>query len=99
MSTGSDGGCLDVGFSARRYDAVLIKMDPINAGSRRMVPGATDLPPGDAIGVHRHLHEGEIIVITRGTARVKLGRETVTAGRRRIDASFRRQLAVVGSHS
>src|ERR1043166_737720 len=58
---------------------LLIKVDPINTGSQRMVLGSSDLPPGDAIGVHRHLQEDEIIVITRGTARVQLGARFVTA--------------------
>ena len=58
---------------------LLIKVDPTNTGSRRMVLGSSDLPPGDAIGVHRHLQEDEIIVITRGTARVQLGKQFVTA--------------------
>src|SRR5690348_3113563 len=58
---------------------LLLKVDPINTGSHRMVLGSSDLPPGDAIGVHRHLHEDEIIVITRGTARVQLGKQFVTA--------------------
>lgn len=47
---------------------LLIKVDPITTGSRRMVLASSDLPPGDAIGVHRHLREDEIIVVTRGTA-------------------------------
>src|SRR5215831_20267934 len=50
---------------------LFIKVDPLSTGSRRMVLGSSDLPPGDAIGVHRHLQEDEIIVITRGTARVQ----------------------------
>jgi quercetin dioxygenase-like cupin family protein len=58
---------------------LLIKVDPTNTGSRRMVLGSSDLPPGDAIGLHRHLQEDEIIVITRGTARVQLGKQLVTA--------------------
>ena len=58
---------------------LFIKVDPVNTGSRRMVLGFSDLPPGDAIGVHRHLQEDEIIVITRGTARVQLGKEFTTA--------------------
>jgi hypothetical protein len=49
---------------------LLIKIDPITTGSRRMVLAMSDLPPGDAIGVHRHLKEDEIILVTRGTARV-----------------------------
>lgn len=52
---------------------LLLKVDPVNTGSRRMVLGSSDLPPGDAIPVHRHLREDEIIIILRGTARVRLG--------------------------
>jgi quercetin dioxygenase-like cupin family protein len=61
---------------------LLIKVDPITTGSQRMVLGSSDLPPGDAIGVHRHLREDEIILVTRGTARVQLGKQhfTATAG-------------------
>jgi quercetin dioxygenase-like cupin family protein len=59
---------------------LFIKVDPANTGSRRMMLGFSDLPPGDAIGVHRHLQEDEIIVITRGTARVQLGKQFTTAG-------------------
>jgi quercetin dioxygenase-like cupin family protein len=59
---------------------LLIKVDPITTGSQRLVVGSSDLPPGDAIGVHRHLREDEIILITRGTARVQLGKEYFTAG-------------------
>jgi quercetin dioxygenase-like cupin family protein len=58
---------------------LFIKVDPTNTGSRRMVLGSSDLPPGDAISVHRHLQEDEIIVITRGTARVQLGKQFTTA--------------------
>lgn len=57
-----------------------IKVDPITTGSQRLVFGSSDLPPGDAIGVHRHLREDEIIYVTRGTARVQLGTRVYTAG-------------------
>ena len=59
---------------------LLIKVDPLTTGSRRMVLGSSDLPPGDAIGVHRHLRKDEIILITRGSARVQLGTQFYTAG-------------------
>lgn len=59
---------------------LLIKIDPVTTGSQRMVLGSSQLPPGDMINLHRHLQEDEIIVITRGTARVQLGRNTYTAG-------------------
>jgi quercetin dioxygenase-like cupin family protein len=58
---------------------LLIKVDPVTTGSRRMVLATSDLPPGDAIAVHRHLSEDEIILVTRGTARVQLGKEKYTA--------------------
>jgi quercetin dioxygenase-like cupin family protein len=59
---------------------LLLKIDPKTTGSRRLVLGRSDLPPGDSIGVHRHLREDEIILITRGTARVRLGTTQYTAG-------------------
>lgn len=58
---------------------LLIKVDPVTTGSQRLVLGTSDLPPGDSIPVHRHLREDEIILITRGTARVQLGTERYTA--------------------
>ena len=58
---------------------LLIKIDPINTGSQRMVLGSSDLPPGDAIAAHRHLREDEIIIILQGTARVRLGTQDYTA--------------------
>ena len=59
---------------------LLLKVDPKTTGSQRLVMGSSALPPGDAIGVHRHLREDEIILIIRGTARVQLGRDVQTAG-------------------
>jgi mannose-6-phosphate isomerase-like protein (cupin superfamily) len=59
---------------------LLIKIDPVTTGSRRMVLGSSDLPPGDAIRTHRHLREDEILLVTRGTARVQLGTKLFTAG-------------------
>ena len=59
---------------------LLIKVDPLTTGSRRMVLGTSDLPPGDSIGLHRHLREDEILLIFRGRARVQLGRDFYTAG-------------------
>jgi mannose-6-phosphate isomerase-like protein (cupin superfamily) len=57
-----------------------IKVDPVTTGSTRLVLGRSDLPPGDGIAVHRHLREDEIMIITRGTARVQLGTSFYTAG-------------------
>ena len=58
---------------------MLIKVDPVTTGSRRMVLATSDLPPGDSIGVHRHLSEDEIILVTRGMAEVQLGKDKYTA--------------------
>ena len=59
---------------------LLIKVDPVTTGSHRMVLGSSDLPPGDAIPMHRHLREDEIILVLRGTARVQLGARDYSAG-------------------
>jgi len=59
---------------------LLIKIDPVTTGSQRMVLGASDLPPGDAIGMHRHLQEDEIMIVLRGNAEVTLGGKKYEAG-------------------
>jgi quercetin dioxygenase-like cupin family protein len=58
---------------------LLIKVDPVTTGSRRMIMATSDLPPGDTIGLHRHLSQDEIIFVTRGTARVRLGKRDYSA--------------------
>lgn len=59
--------------------SLLIKVDPISTGSETLMVGYSDLSPGDAIGVHLHLQDDEVMVITRGTGRVQLGDEFHTA--------------------
>lgn len=59
---------------------LLIKIDPLTTGSQRLVLGMLHLPPGEALGVHRHMREDEIIIFTRGTARVQLGTQLYTVG-------------------
>lgn len=59
---------------------LLIKVDPVTTGSERLVLGMLHLPPGEAIGVHRHMREDEIIIFTRGTARVQLGTQIHMVG-------------------
>ena len=54
---------------------LFIKIDPTSTGSEHLVLGSSDLPPGDAIGLHRHLREDEIILITHGSGRLQLGRD------------------------
>ena len=59
---------------------LLIKIDPLTTGSQRMVLGSSDLPPGDAIGMHRHLQEDEILLVFRGSAEVRLAGRKYEAG-------------------
>lgn len=59
---------------------LLIKIDPVTTGSRQMVLGSSDLPPGDAIGMHRHLQEDEILLVFRGSAEVQLAGRKYEAG-------------------
>jgi quercetin dioxygenase-like cupin family protein len=59
---------------------LLIKIDPINTGSQRMVLGSSDLPAGDMIGMHRHLQEDEILIVLRGKAEVQLAGRKYEAG-------------------
>jgi quercetin dioxygenase-like cupin family protein len=59
---------------------LLIKIDPLTTGSQRMVLGSSDLPPGDAIGMHRHLQEDEILLVFRGNAEVQLAGRKYEAG-------------------
>jgi quercetin dioxygenase-like cupin family protein len=59
---------------------LLIKIDPVTTGSQRMVLGSSDLPPGDAIGMHRHLQEDEILMVFRGNAEVQLAGRKYVAG-------------------
>jgi quercetin dioxygenase-like cupin family protein len=59
---------------------LLIKIDPITTGSRRMVLGSSDLPAGDMIGMHRHLQEDEILIVLRGKAEVQLAGRKYEAG-------------------
>lgn len=54
---------------------LFIKIDPASTGSEHLVMGSSDLPPGDGIGLHRHLREDEIIFVTRGSGRLQLGRD------------------------
>ncbi len=58
-------------FQGRR--PLWIKVDPQTLGSRSFTVGMEDLPPGDSIGVHKHLQEDEIVFVYRGTVEVTLG--------------------------
>jgi quercetin dioxygenase-like cupin family protein len=50
-----------------------IKVDPQTLGSRTLTVGMEDMPPGDSIGVHKHLQEDEVVFVHRGEVKVTLG--------------------------
>jgi mannose-6-phosphate isomerase-like protein (cupin superfamily) len=51
----------------------IIKVDPRNGGSRDLMMGYEDIPPGGAIPPHRHLIADEIIFVHRGSGVVEVG--------------------------
>jgi quercetin dioxygenase-like cupin family protein len=51
----------------------ILKVDPQNGGSSRLVFGTEDLPPGGKIDAHRHPGSDEILFLQNGNARVTLG--------------------------
>ena len=61
---------------------LIIKVDPVNGGSKHMVVGTEEIPAGKSIPVHKHSHADEFIVLQEGTAIVTLGarRQTANAG-------------------
>jgi quercetin dioxygenase-like cupin family protein len=52
-----------------------IKVDPKNGGSRHLILGTENIPPGGQIARHKHLGQDEIVLIQTGSAHVWLGRE------------------------
>ncbi len=52
---------------------IWIKVDPQTLGSRSFTVGMEDMPPGDSIGVHKHLQEDEVVFVHRGEVQVTLG--------------------------
>jgi quercetin dioxygenase-like cupin family protein len=50
-----------------------IKVDPQTLGSRTLTVGMEDMPPGDSIGVHKHLQEDEVVFVHRGEVEITLG--------------------------
>ncbi len=84
MATSARPAVIALAEGERRFlrgeTPLLIKIDPVNTGSQRMVLGSSDLPAGDAIGMHRHLQEDEILLILRGNAHVDLAGRKYDAG-------------------
>jgi mannose-6-phosphate isomerase-like protein (cupin superfamily) len=58
---------------------IWIKVDPQTLGSRSFTVGMEDIPPGDSIGIHKHLQEDEIVFVHRGAVEVTLGDSTHSA--------------------
>ena len=44
-----------------------------NSGSKHLVLGTEDIPPGGVIPRHKHLEQDEILLVQTGTAHVTLG--------------------------
>jgi quercetin dioxygenase-like cupin family protein len=50
----------------------ILKVTPQNSGSKRLVLGTEEIPPGGVIPWHKHLEQDEILLIQTGTAHVTL---------------------------
>jgi len=50
----------------------ILKVTPQNSGSKHLVLGTEDIPPGGEIPRHKHLEQDEILLIQTGTAHVTL---------------------------
>ena len=59
-----------------------IKIDPVNGGSKRLLVGTEDIPPGKSIPVHKHSHCDEVLIVLQGKGTAILGekRREVSAG-------------------
>jgi quercetin dioxygenase-like cupin family protein len=52
---------------------IWIKVDPQTLGSKSFTVGMEDIPPGDSIGIHKHMQEDEVVFVHRGEVEVTLG--------------------------
>lgn len=50
----------------------MLKVTPENSGSKHLVIGTEEIPPGGVIPKHKHLEQDEILLIQTGTAHVTL---------------------------
>ena len=50
----------------------ILKVTPENSGSKHLVLGTEDIPPGGVIPKHKHLEQDEILLIQTGTAHIIL---------------------------
>jgi quercetin dioxygenase-like cupin family protein len=51
----------------------MLKVSPANNGSQHLVLGTEDLLPGDIIPRHRHLGQGEIVMVQSGVIHAQVG--------------------------
>ena len=58
---------------------LFIVADSATVGSRTLVAGYEDVPPGDSGRTHMHLHQDELLFIHRGRVEVRLGDSTYRA--------------------
>lgn len=42
---------------------LIFKVDPVSTGSNSLVVGTEEMPPGNRIPTHKHLHEDEVIFV------------------------------------
>src|SRR5271169_4897803 len=59
---------------------LIFKVDPISTGSDALVVGTEEMPPGNKIPTHQHLHEDEVIFVHKGGVRVTLAGREYDAG-------------------
>jgi oxalate decarboxylase/phosphoglucose isomerase-like protein (cupin superfamily) len=58
---------------------LFIVADSATVGSRTLVAGYEEVPPGDSGRVHMHLEEDEILFVHRGEMEIRLGDSTYRA--------------------
>lgn len=59
---------------------LIFKVDPLSTGSDALVVGTEEMPPGNKIPTHKHLHEDEVIFVHKGVVRVTLAGREYDAG-------------------
>jgi quercetin dioxygenase-like cupin family protein len=58
----------------------ILKVDPVNSGSKHLIMFTEELPPGAAIPRHKHPKSEEILILQTGKSRVHLGDATKEVG-------------------
>ena len=59
---------------------LIFKVDRLSTGSEGLVVGTGEMPPGNKIPTHKHLHEDEVIFVHKGAVRVTLAGRECDAG-------------------